>query len=120
MNTTLDQFSHRQHPRGVNFHDAERWVGKVRQILKHDKLERLERGPPEVYLYHPLPGRKQYHILRVILTEPPTITCTCQGMQKNDICTHAIALRILLGLPRDRVYYTYRAPGRWKDIIKEM
>ena len=42
------------------------------------------------------------------------ISCSCQGMESRQICTHAIALRIILGYdPEDvPIYYEYRAPPK--------
>lgn len=117
MNLRLDDFRMKD-KRDIDYTDLERyqWLHKIRDIIEMDHLEKIR---PGLYLYHPLPGRKMYHVLRVEPTpggkdrfgRTAVITCSCQGMMTNDICSHAIALRILLEYPREQVIYAYRAPG---------
>ncbi len=89
------------------------WRAKIYDIVQRDSFEEVA---PNIYLYHPLPGRKKHHILRVEHRPPGEvwISCSCQGMESRQICTHAIALRIILGYdPGDvPIYYQYRAPPK--------
>lgn len=97
------------------------WKDKIWEILKHDSFEHLPvSGPTDYYLYHPLPGRKMYHILTVEYgISKVKITCSCQGMMKNGVCTHAVALRIASGFGKEHVIYDYKALGEYeRDLIR--
>lgn len=100
------------------------WRDKVWEIIKADSFEELPRPEDyigDIYLFHPLPGRKMYHILTVSYRgNNIEISCSCQGMMKNHICSHAIALRVVLGFQSGYVKYKYIAPGSIeRDILAE-